>query len=525
VKTRSHWHWGFVEDFPDEAARDALAARAAFMMPALAARKPEELPSIARISLHNARIGIPRALAHCATTDTAIRVMHASGKGYRDVVRAFRGEFPYAPDVVVTPEREEDIAAAFELCGETGAAFVPFGGGTSVVSGVTYDGARPIVSVDLANLRRVIDVDETSRLVRIEAGATGPDLEAQLASHDLSLRFYPQSFELSTLGGWIATRAGGHFATGPTHIDDLVASVRMVSPSSAFETKTFPASGAGPDPNRVVIGSEGALGVITAATLRAFRRPVHRARTTVFFDDVARAIEAAREIAQAGLFPSNCRVIDRHEALFTGVSADKSALLLAFESHDHEVDESMDRALHIAVRAGGAPDPVRREHRKKKLRGEASAAETYRAAFLRGPYWQSALVPYGAMVDTFETACTWSRFDELDRQVRAALAPHDAMVAMRFSHVYADGPAPYYTFGVACERGEEIERHEIIKRDVSDAIERAGATITHHHAVGRLHRPWYERERPASFGDVLRAVKRVLDPQSIMNPGVLLEET
>lgn len=400
---------------------------------------------------------------------------------------------------------------------------VPFGGGTSVVSGVTYDGARPIVCLHLGKMRSVVDVDSTSRLVRIEGGATGPDLEAQLGAHDLSLRFYPQSYELSTLGGWIATRAGGHFATGYTHIDDMVASVRMLSPSRVFETKTFPASGAGPDPNRLVLGSEGALGVVTAATLRAFRRPTYRVQSTVFFDDLARAVDAARGIAQAGLFPSNCRVIDRNEALMTGVSAEKCALLVAFESADHELGEWIDRALHIAVRAGGAAEPVRTKRSGDKQRG-AAAAETYRAAFLRGPYLQSALVPYGVMVDTFETACTWSRFSELDREVRAALAPHGAMVTMRFSHVYPDGPAPYYTFGVPAKRGAEIEEHAIIKTAVSDAIARAGATITHHHAVGRLHRPWYERERPEPFGDVLREVKRVLDPRSIMNPGVLLHE-
>ncbi len=523
ARTRSHWHWGFVEDFPDEAAREALAAQASFLIPALGAVRAEAPFPLDNIQLRNARIEIPKALEGRATTDWRVRVMHASGKGYRDILCAFRGEFPSAPDVVVFPERDEDIAATFDFCAESGAVLVPFGGGTSVVSGVTYDGARPIVSLDLGKLRRVTDVDETSRLVRIEGGASGPDLEAQLADRDLSLRFYPQSFELSTLGGWIATRAGGHFATGYTHIDDLVASVRMLTPHGAFETRTLPASGAGPDPNRLALGSEGTLGVIALATLRAFRRPVHRAQATVFYDDVARAIDAARGIAQAGLFPSNCRVIDRTEALLTGVSADKSALLLAFESADHELGEWMDRAIHVAVRAGGVAEAPRFKRAGQKNRG-AAAAETYRAAFLRGPYLQSALIPYGVMVDTFETACTWSRFAELDREVRAALEPHGAMVAMRFSHVYPDGPAPYYTFGVPAKRGSEIEQHASIKNAVSDAIERAGATITHHHAVGRLHRPWYERERPAPFGEALRAVKRVLDPRSIMNPGVLLHE-
>ncbi len=308
----------------------------------------------------------------------------------------------------------------------------------------------------------------------------------------------------------------------------MVASVRMIAPSGPFETKTFPASGAGPDPNRLVVGSEGTLGIVTEATLRAFPRPVHRASASVFFADAARAVAAARTIAQAGLFPSNCRVLDRNEALLSGVSAEQAALLLAFESADHELETWMERALTIAVRKGGTAEPARYRRARTKARG-TSASETWRAAFLRGPYMQSALVPYGVMVDTFETACTWSRFETLDREVRAALAEAmsawgGGLVAMRFSHVYPDGPAPYYTFGLRADRGREIEQHEVIKRAASDALARCGATITHHHAVGRLHAPWYAKERPALFGDVLRAAKRVLDPASVMNPGVLLPE-
>ena len=518
MRTRSFWHWGFEEDFPNEAAREALAAQAAFLIPSLGAPRAEPLPSMAGVKLQNARIAIPPALAARATTADRDRVMHAGGKGYRDVVRAFRGDFSRAPDVVVYAESDDDLVATFELCAREGAALVPFGGGTSVVDGVTYDGTRPVVCVDLGRMRRVVEVDTASRLARIQGGARGPDLESQLAEYNLSLRFYPQSFELSTLGGWIATRAGGHFATGWTHIDDMVASVRMVAPAGAFETRTLPASGAGPDPNRLVLGSEGALGFVTEATVRALPRPVWRAQASVFFRSIDGAIEAARGVAQSGLLPSNCRVLDPVEAMLSGVSAEESALLLAFESADHELEAWMERAIKIAVRAGGRAEPPRYRRGGAKARG--SAAETWRAAFLRGPYMQSALIPYGVMVDTFETACTWSRFPELDRAVRAAL--EGAMVAMRFSHVYPDGAAPYYTFGVPAERGREIEQHARIKAAVSDAIERAGGTITHHHAVGRLHRPWYERERPAPFGDVLRAAKQALDPRAIMNPGVLL---
>jgi alkyldihydroxyacetonephosphate synthase len=521
ARTRSFWHWGFEEDFPDEAARGALAQMATALIPELGALRAVPLPRV-----DDAKLREPRIASQTPPRD---RIIHAGGKGYRDILRAFRLDFAHAPDVVLYPERDEDIAAAFELCAREGAALVPFGGGTSVTSGVTYDGKRPVVCVDLGKRRRVLDVDKTSRLVRIEGGATGPDLEAQLAEHGLTLRFYPQSFELSTLGGWIATRAGGHFATGYTHIDDMVASLGMLSPSGAFETKTLPASGAGPDPNRLVLGSEGALGIVTEATVRAFVRPIYRASATVFFDALPRAVDAARAIAQSGLQPSACRVLDQNEALMSRVSGSECALVLGFESADHELVPWMDRALKLAVRAGGVlPEPARHQRGDRERKREG-AADTWRSAFLRGPYLQSALVPYGVMVDTFETACTWARFESLDREVRAALEAElgrwgGGLVAMRFSHVYPDGPAPYYTFGVRADRGRELEQHDGIKRAVSDALVRAGGTITHHHAVGRLHARWYEGERPAPYERVLRAAKHALDPAAIMNPGVLLRE-
>jgi alkyldihydroxyacetonephosphate synthase len=521
LKTRSFWHWGFEEDFPDAAAREALASMAQGLLPSLGTLRPDPLPK-----LEDAKPRVARIASKMTSRD---RIMHAGGKGYRDIVRAFRLDFPCVPDLVLYPERDENLYEAYELCAREGAALVPFGGGTSVVSGVSYDGDRPVVCVDLGKRGRVLDVDKTSRLVRIEGGATGPGLESELASHGLSLRFYPQSFELSTLGGWVATRAGGHFATGYTHIDDMVSSVRMLAPAGAFETRTFPASGAGPDPNRLVLGSEGALGVVTEATLRAFVRPIFRASATVRFSGLARAVDAARAIAQAGLFPSACRVLDKYEAVMSGVSTDlfgdPAALVLGFESADHELGEWMDRALKLAVRAGGnAETPRYRRHASPR---EAGGAETWRAAFLKGPYLQSALVPYGVMADTFETACTWSRFDAVDREVRGALERAmtpwgGGIIAMRFSHVYPDGPAPYYTFALRADRGRELAQHEAIKRAATDALTRAGGTITHHHAVGRLHAPWYATEVPRMYEAVLRAAKHALDPSGVMNPGVLL---
>src|SRR5207245_665347 len=184
------------------------------------------------------------------------------------------------------PRTEEDIARALEACARAGIAIAPYGGGTSVVGGVEAGGrGRPACSLDLGHLSRVLEVDPVSRAARIQAGALGPDLESQLRQHGLTLRHFPQSFEFSTLGGWIATRAGGHFATLYTHIDDLVESVRMITPTGTWASRRLPASGAGPSPDRLALGSEGILGAVTEARVRVHPQPPERATATVPFPD------------------------------------------------------------------------------------------------------------------------------------------------------------------------------------------------------------------------------------------------
>ena len=529
-RARSHWAWGFVDAFPDDEARTALATQIAFLLggdaPALS-----PLPTLADVRVAPARIAVPSRWKDFATTHDDDRIRHAWGRAYPDLVRGFRGDFSAAPDVVAYPRTDDDLVALFEEASSVGAVLVPFGGGTSVVSGVTCVGTKPVVAVDLRARARVLEVDPVSRLAHIEAGATGPDLEAQLRAHSLTLRFFPQSFELSTLGGWIATRAGGHYATLATHIDDLTTAVRMLTPRGPFETARFPASGAGPDPKRLVLGSEGTLGVITSAWMRVVPRPTFRADANVFFEDFGAAVDAARKIAQSGLNPANARVLDPREALLNGVAMDgTSVLVLGFESADHELESAIARALVIATRAGGVcPDGARVRGHASTARGEKTASETWRASFLRGPYLQSALVSLGMVVDTFETACTWDAFDGLLREVKGSLRAlferhgQRGSISCRFTHLYPDGPAPYFTFAVRPPRpGAELELWEQAKRTASDAVTRAGGTITHHHAVGRAHMPWYRTEVPSLFRESLGAVKKSLDPAALMNPGVLL---
>jgi alkyldihydroxyacetonephosphate synthase len=333
------------------------------------------------------------------------------------------------------------------------------------------------------------------------------------------MRFFPQSFELSTLGGWIATRAGGHFATRLTHVDDVVESVRAVTPRGLWASRRLPGSGAGPSPDRLLLGSEGTLGVITEAWVRVQPRPEHRAGRTVRFGSFPEGVEAVRAIAQSGLDPANCRLIDALEAQQTGAGDGSDAVLvLAFESADHEVDTALERALALCREHGGAADEPRS--------GSAGAAGAWREAFLRMPYLRDLLVRLGVLSDTFETAITWDRFAGFHEAVtgatRAALG-EPCRVTCRLTHVYPDGPAPYFTVLAPARRGDEVAQWWEMKRAVSDAIIAAGGTITHHHAVGRDHRPWYDRQRPDPFALALRGAKAAVDPAGILNPGVLLD--
>ncbi len=542
MATRSFWAWGYEEQLPDADGRAALASALTAVL-GVAPRQPRPLPRFSDVKLPSPRIAAPGPLAEFSTVDAHERALHTYGKSYCDQLRAFALDFAPAPDFVLLPRDEAEVLAALNECADAGIAMIPFGGGTSVVGGVEGEvgpGYRGVASLDLRRLDRVLEVDPVSRAARIQAGATGPGLESQLAAHGLTLRHYPQSFEFSTLGGWLATRAGGHFATLYTHIDDLVESVRMVTPSArgaaaVLQTRRLPASGAGPAPERLLLGSEGAFGVFTEAWLRVQARPRFRSSASVDFTDFDSAVAAVRAVAQAGLHPSNCRLLDASEAMLHGASMSGGpVLLLGFESAEHSVEGPLTRALAIVTAApfcGSCPRGP--QHRESGQRGGDGAAESWRQAFFAAPYRQSALLSLGLMADTFETACTWAQFPRLHAAVREAVRGAlqatcgGGFISLRFTHVYPDGPAPYFTFiGAPPEDADLATRMSIwrtVKQAASDALIESGGTITHHHAVGRTHRPHYERERAPLFADALAAVKRTLDPASIMNPGVLLK--
>jgi len=495
------------------------------------------------VELREARLKVPGGFGDLFSDGHYERVSHSLGKAYRDVVRGFYGRFENPPDLVAFPKDESEIEAVLGWAEAEGAAVVPFGGGTSVCGGVEPRvGERAVVSLDLRRLDRVLEVDPTSLAARIQAGATGPGLEDQLREHGLTLRHYPQSFEYSTLGGWVATRAGGHFATLETHIDDLVESVRAITPRGTWESRRLPGSGAGPSPDRMLIGSEGILGVIAEAWVRVRPRPEFKASAGVEFGDFNQAAGAVREIAQSGLYPANCRLLDAGEAELTGAGdGGANLLILGFESADHPVDPWMERALEIAREHGGTPGEVRTAA-PTGLKGadidRNSPVGSWRGAFLLAPYLRDTFVACGVLSETFETAITWDRFEEFHATVmetaRRAVSevsgvpadgPGSPRVSCRLTHVYPDGAAPYFTVLAPAIRGGEVEQWDEIKAAVSEALIDAGGTITHHHAVGRDHRPWYDRQRPAPFAAALRAAKAELDPAGMLNPGVLIDPT
>ena len=525
---RMKWYgWGREGEGMTEAERAFVLGRYREKFGA-AERQTLGVPTLASLRLPSRRITPPPALAAFCTSEPYDRAAHAYGKSYPDYVRVLLGDFAPAPDVVAYPRDEKDIAAVMDWAGDAGASLAPFGGGSSVCGGVEH---RPdprykaAVTLDLKNLGRVREVDKTSRAARIEAGAYGPALEGQLKPHGVTLRHFPQSFEYSTLGGWIATRSGGHFASLYTHIDDLVEAVRVVTPSGIVETRRLPGSGAGPSPDRMFLGSEGVLGVITEAWMRLQAKPTYRAGGSLRFPSFFAAARAVRALSQAGLYPSNCRILDPQEAYNTGAGDGASAVMvLAFESADHPLEAWMQRALQCCADHGGV---LEGQGGDSHLEG---AAGLWRNAFIRMPYSREFLAPAGYIVDTFETAITWERFEALHDAVKAATerAILEATgvkgeVTCRFTHVYPDGPAPYFSFHALGHHGALIEQWRAIKDAASDALIEAGGTITHHHAVGRDHRPWYDRQRPELFATALRAAKRALDPKGVMNPGVLID--
>jgi alkyldihydroxyacetonephosphate synthase len=414
---------------------------------------------------------------------------------------------------------------------------VPFGGGTSVVGGVAPLRGRhhAAIALDLRRLDAVVGVDARSRLATLQAGMTGPAVEAALAAHGLTLGHLPQSFEFSTVGGWVATRSAGQASAGYGRMDDLVAGLRAATPAGPLEARALPATAAGPDLRELLMGSEGTLGVITEATLRVAPRPGAQAFWACSLPDFAAAGEALRALEQAGAAPTVTRASDEEETrinlAMAGSAQEATALrtYLRARGHGHPclliLGWDAPGAAALAERRRAAAR-VLREHGPVSLGGRVGQA--WAARRFHGPYVRDELLGRGIMVDTLETATTWDALPRLYGAVgaalRGALAARGtpAAVGCHVSHVYPDGASLYFTFLARQERGAELAQWRAAKAAASDAIAATGGTITHHHAIGRDHAPWLGEEIGALGLDVLRAVKARLDPAGIMNPGKLV---
>jgi alkyldihydroxyacetonephosphate synthase len=468
--------------------------------------------------------------------DNEARVSHAVGRSYPDLVRIRSGDASSAPDAVVRPESREQVAAVLAACAEHRVAVVPFGGGTSVVGGVepVRDGFASVISLDLGRMAATVEVDRISLTARLDAGLLGPEAERRLAEEGVTLGHFPQSFEYSTVGGWLATRSAGQASTGYGRIDELVEAVRCVTPAGELGTKAAPASAAGPSLRELVVGSEGVLGVICEATFCVRPAPKARRYEGWSFASFAEGCDAFRVMEQAGAAADVNRVSDEDETRLTmalgstGSTAEKLGkrylrmrgheggclAILGFEGEEEEVEDRHRRTAAL-LRAGGG---VSIGHRP----GDAWHRSRYAA-----PYLRDELLDRGVLVDTLETATNWSNLGALHRAVgdalRSALLDRGTppLVMCHVSHLYASGASLYFTF-LARQEEDALGQWRAAKTAASEAIVAGGGTITHHHAIGRDHRQWMAAESGPLGIDVLRAAKELLDPAGIMNPGKLL---
>ena len=486
--------------------------------------------------------GLRAALAEAAGADGvrddhAARVLRAAGKSYPDLVRQRAGEPGAAPDVVASPPSHEAVRAVLDACARAGAAVVPFGGGTSVVGGVEpfHGEFGTLVSLDLGRLDRLVGVDETSLTAVLEPGLRGPEVEAALGRHGLTLGHFPQSYEYATLGGFVATRSAGQASTGYGRIDELVLGLRCAAPAGDLDLPPLPASAAGPGLRELLVGSEGTLGVITQAALRVRPAPEERRYEGWFFRSFGEGTEALRALEQTGAAPHIARVSDEEETRMSLALAGEGGpaarlgrrylrlrgyaggclAMMGWEGERDAVERRRARSAAILRRAGGL------------ALGRAPGRAWERSRYST-PYLRDDMLARGVMVETLETATQWSRLHELHAAVRGAL--HAALekrgtpplVLCHVSHLYPSGASLYFTFLARQEPGAEIEQWRAAKRAACDAIAAHGGTITHHHAVGRDHAEWMTAEVGETGVAALRALKRELDPAGIMNPGKLV---
>lgn len=473
-------------------------------------------------------------------TDATTRILHAGGKSTPDLIRRRSGDAVDAPDAVVFPGSSDEVRAILALCVQRSLAVVTFGGGTSVVGGVEPLRGRftGVITLDMRRMDRLLHVDPLARTATFEAGIRGPALEAALAPHGFTMGHFPQSHQEATLGGYLATRSAGQASTGYGRSDDLVKSVHLETPAGPFDAGSpAPGTAAGPKLLDVVVGSEGTLGVITSATVKVVPVPAQKLYGSWSFPSFEAGAQAMRRLKQHGArgdMPQVCRLSDTDETASTfklggaktgalqrylGLRGQKTPAMALFvwegEGRDNRAGKR--RSARIMRAAGGismGPLP----------------GKSWEHGRFSGPYLRDELLTRGVYVETLETAATWGKLAETYKNVRAAILEAlqvngaAAYVQTHISHVYSDGASLYFTFLAGLE-ADGLAQNDRVKAAASQAIVAAGATITHHHAVGLDHAPYMEAEIGGLGIKVLAGIKDVLDPAGIMNPGKLIPTT
>ncbi|MGB8365599.1 MAG: FAD-binding oxidoreductase [Rhizomicrobium sp.] len=473
------------------------------------------------------------------------RAFHARGRSYHDLLRLRAGDLSVAPDAVLYPRGADEILAVLAFADDSGLAVVPFGGGTSVVGGVSADAGpfKAILTLDLSGMDRIGEVDALAGTATAEAGIYGTALEKALQAKGVTLGHYPQSFEFSTLGGWIAHRGAGQQSLRYGKAEDWLVSAKLATPRGLFTSESFPASAAGPRLTDLIAGSEGVFGVITQATVRVRPLPKASDYRGYLFRDFASGTAAIRTAMQDEIPVAMLRLSDADETHFyrafgalgkapgigdrlvqayldlRGIDANAAALIAGFEGDGGEVADGRNRFARIARHLGAVSIG----------RGPG---ERWRERRFHGPYLRDPMMDRGVGVDTIETSASWSKIDALRNAVRTALetairetAPTPGargIVMCHISHAYRDGASLYFTYIFPRVLAHEIAQWQAIKRAASDTIVAEGGTISHHHGVGEDHLPWMTKEKGALGIEVLAAVKRVFDPKGILNPGKLI---
>jgi alkyldihydroxyacetonephosphate synthase len=492
-------------------------------------------------------LAVPRSRlpAHrLVSTEPLERLRHARGHSLPDWLALRSGQIQTFPDGVAFPEQEADVQELIRFAEAAGACVIPYGGGTSVVGHINpLPDAGPVLTVDLGRLNRLVQFDEASHLATFGAGIAGPDLEAQLRARGCTLGHYPQSFEYSTLGGWIVTRSSGQQSLGYGRIEKLFAGGRLIAPAGTLVLPPFPASAAGPDLREAVLGSEGRLGILTEATVRAAPLPRREEFHGVFFRDLEQGQAAAREMMQARLplsmvrlstaietrtnlaLAGHARLIGALERFLSlrGMREDKCMLLLGLTGRDGIVGAALKQALAVATKHGGIHV------------GQTFGKAWHKSRFLT-PYLRNTLWEQGYAIDTLETAAAWSDIpaivEAIDSALRVGLADAGERVHVftHLSHLYPYGSSIYTTYlfrsastgDRAADAAETLRRWQRLKRAASQVILAHGSTISHQHGVGTDHLPYLEQEKGRLGMAALAELCRTFDPQGIMNPGKLI---